>query len=150
MTEVYSKKLRNLARDEARRLGINLISGVYACLPGPSYETPAEIRMLNTLGADVVGMSTVPEAIVARQAAMEVLAFALVTNAAAGVLGTPISHKEVLEAGKKADADTGQADSPRGAQAFRYRPQQDAAQRRVHGHGFGYMNKYHNKPLAGF
>lgn len=102
MTEVYSKRLRNLARDEAKRLGINLISGVYACLPGPSYETPAEIRMLNTLGADVVGMSTVPEAIVARQAGMEVLAFALVTNAAAGVAGTPISHKEVLEAGRKA------------------------------------------------
>jgi purine-nucleoside phosphorylase len=102
MTEVYSKKLRNLARDEAKRIGINLIPGVYACLPGPSYETPAEIRMLQTLGADVVGMSTVPEAIVARQAGMEVLAFALVTNAAAGVVGTPISHKEVLEAGRKA------------------------------------------------
>jgi purine-nucleoside phosphorylase len=102
MTEVYSKKLRTLARDEAKRLGINLIPGVYACLPGPSYETPAEIRMLQTLGADVVGMSTVPEAIVARQAGMEVLAFALVTNAAAGVVGAPISHKEVLEAGKKA------------------------------------------------
>ena len=102
MTEVYSKKLRSLARDEAKRLGINLIPGVYACLPGPSYETPAEIRMLQTLGADVVGMSTVPEAIVARQAEMDVLAFALVTNAAAGVVGTPISHKEVLEAGKKA------------------------------------------------
>lgn len=102
MTEVYSKRLRTLARDEARRLGIHLVPGVYACLPGPSYETPAEIRMLNTLGADVVGMSTVPEAIVARQAGMEVLAFALVTNAAAGVAGTPISHKEVLEAGKKA------------------------------------------------
>jgi purine-nucleoside phosphorylase len=102
MTEVYSKKLRALARDEAKRLAVNLISGVYACLPGPSYETPAEIRMLQTLGADVVGMSTVPEAIVARHAGMEVLAFALVTNAAAGVIGTPITHKEVLEAGKKA------------------------------------------------
>ena len=102
MTEVYSKKLRSLARDEAKRLGINLISGVYACLPGPSYETPAEIRMLNTLGADVVGMSTVPEAVVARQAGMDVLAFALVTNAAAGVVGAPINHREVLAAGKKA------------------------------------------------
>jgi purine-nucleoside phosphorylase len=102
MTEVYSKKLRTLARDEGKRLGINVISGVYACLPGPSYETPAEIKMLQVLGADVVGMSTVPEAIVARHAGMDVLAFALVTNAAAGVVGAPISHREVLEAGKKA------------------------------------------------
>jgi purine-nucleoside phosphorylase len=102
LTEVYSKKLRSLAREEGKRLAINVISGVYACLPGPSYETPAEIKMLRTLGADVVGMSTVPEAIVARHAGLDVLAFALVTNAAAGVVGTPISHKEVLEAGKKA------------------------------------------------
>jgi purine-nucleoside phosphorylase len=102
LTEVYSKRLRILARDEGKRLGINLIPGVYACLPGPSYETPAEIRILQVLGADVVGMSTVPEAIVARQAGMEVLAFALVTNAAAGVTGAPITHQEVLEAGKKA------------------------------------------------
>jgi purine-nucleoside phosphorylase len=102
MTEVYSKKLRVLARDEGKRLGINVIPGVYACLPGPSYETPAEIRMLAALGAHVVGMSTVPEAIVARHAGMDVLAFALVTNAAAGVVGTPISHREVLEAGRKA------------------------------------------------
>ena len=76
--------------------------GVYACVPGPSYETPAEIRMLRTLGADVVGMSTVPEAIVARHAGMEVLAFALVSNAAAGVVGTPITHEEVLAAGRRA------------------------------------------------
>jgi purine-nucleoside phosphorylase len=102
LTEVYSKKLRSLARDEAKRIGVDLIPGVYACLPGPSYETPAEIRMLRALGADVVGMSTVPEAIVARQAGMEILALALVTNPAAGVVGTPISHREVLEAGKKA------------------------------------------------
>ncbi|WP_165226218.1 purine-nucleoside phosphorylase [Aquisphaera insulae] len=102
MTEVYSKKLRAVAREEGKRLGINVIPGVYACLPGPSYETPAEIRMLQTLGADVVGMSTVPEAIVARHGGMDVLAFALVTNAAAGVGVAPISHKDVLEAGKKA------------------------------------------------
>jgi purine-nucleoside phosphorylase len=102
MTEVYSKKLRNLARDEGKRLQINVIPGVYACVPGPSYETPAEIKMLQALGADVVGMSTVPEAIVARHAGMDVLAFALVTNAAAGVSAAPINHQEVLEAGKRA------------------------------------------------
>jgi purine-nucleoside phosphorylase len=108
MTEVYSARLRNLADEEGRRLGIDLVSGVYACLPGPSYETPAEIKMLRTLGADVVGMSTVPEALVARHAGMNVLAFALVTNAAAGVLGTPISHEEVLEAGREAAPLLGQ------------------------------------------
>ena len=102
MTEVYSKRLRVIAREEGKRLGIDLVQGVYACLPGPSYETPAEIKMLRTLGADVVGMSTVPEAIVARHADIEVLAFALVSNAAAGVVGTPITHEEVLEAGRKA------------------------------------------------
>ncbi len=134
MTEVYSKRLRSLARDEGKRLGINLIPGVYACLPGPSYETPAEIRMLQTLGADVVGMSTVPEAIVARQAGMEVLAFALVTNAAAGVTGTPISHQEVLEAGKKATPDAGQADPPGRFATLRNRTRQDRTHRRFSGH----------------
>jgi purine-nucleoside phosphorylase len=102
MTAVYSSRLRRMAQEEAKRLGITLKSGVYACLPGPSYETPAEIRMLRTLGADVVGMSTVPEAIVARHAGMEVLALALVSNMAAGVTGKPITHEEVLEAGRKA------------------------------------------------
>lgn len=102
MTEVYSKRLRTMAKDEAKRLGVNLVSAVYACLPGPSYETPAEIRMLRNLGADVVGMSTVPEAIVARHGGMEVLGLALVTNAAAGVLPSPIRHEDVLEAGAKA------------------------------------------------
>jgi purine-nucleoside phosphorylase len=102
MTEVYSKRLRHLAREEGKRLGIELATGTYACMPGPSYETPAEIKMLRALGADVVGMSTVPEAIVARHAGIEVLAVALVANAAAGVLGIPISHEEVLEAGRRA------------------------------------------------
>ncbi len=102
MTEVYAKHLRAIARDEAKRLAIELVPGVYACMPGPSYETPAEIKMLRALGADVVGMSTVPEAIVARHAGMDVLALALVSNAAAGVLGTPITHAEVLEAGRRA------------------------------------------------
>ena len=102
MSEVYSSRLRVLADEEAGGLGMALKSGVYACLPGPSYETPAEVRMLRTLGADVVGMSTVPEAIVARHSGMEVLAFALVSNAAAGVVETPIHHDEVLEAGRGA------------------------------------------------
>ncbi len=102
MTEVYSSRLRANALEEAKRLGIEALQGVYACVPGPSYETPAEIRMLRTLGADVVGMSTVPEAIVARHAGMEVLAIALVSNAAAGVVGTPITHEEVLAAGRRA------------------------------------------------
>jgi purine-nucleoside phosphorylase len=105
MTEVYSGRLRALANEEGKKLGIELVTGVYACLPGPSYETPAEIKMLRTLGADVVGMSTVPEAIVARHGGIEVLAFALVSNAAAGVVGTPITHDEVLEAGRKAAPD---------------------------------------------
>ena len=102
MTEVYSKRLRAVATAEAERQGVTMRAGVYACLPGPSYETPAEIAMLRTLGADVVGMSTVPEAVVARHCGMEVLAFALVTNAAAGVTGEAINHEEVLEAGRQA------------------------------------------------
>jgi purine-nucleoside phosphorylase len=102
MTRVYSPGLRKLATEEAARLGLTLREGVYACLPGPSYETPAEIRMLRTLGADVVGMSTVPEAIVARHAGLDVLAFALVTNAAAGITGATITHEEVIEAGREA------------------------------------------------
>jgi purine-nucleoside phosphorylase len=102
MTEVYSKHLRALAMEEAARLAITLHEGVYACMPGPSYETPAEIRMLRTLGADVVGMSTVPEAIVARHANMEVLGFAVVSNWAAGITATPITHAEVLRAGELA------------------------------------------------
>ncbi len=102
LTEVYDRELRALAATEAARLGVGLREGVYACLSGPTYETPAEIRMLRALGADVVGMSTVPEAIVARHAGMRVLAFALVTNAAAGMSGSPISHEEVLEAGREA------------------------------------------------
>ena len=102
MTEVYSSRLRAIALDEAARLSIPLKEGVYACMPGPSYETPAEIRMLRTLGADVVGMSTVPEAIAARHGGIEVMGIALVSNAAAGVAGTPITHEEVLSASREA------------------------------------------------
>jgi purine-nucleoside phosphorylase len=102
MTEVYSRRLGGIALEEAKRLKIHLVPGIYACMSGPSYETPAEIRMLRILGADVVGMSTVPEAIVARHAGIEVLAIALVSNAAAGFADSPISHHEVLEAGRRA------------------------------------------------
>jgi purine-nucleoside phosphorylase len=107
MTEVYSSRLRCIAVEEAQRLGLALGLGVYACVSGPSYETPAEVRMLRTLGADVVGMSTVPEAIVAHHAGIEVLAFTLVSNAAAGVTGEPITHEEVLRAGREAERRIG-------------------------------------------
>ncbi|CAN5635090.1 purine-nucleoside phosphorylase [soil metagenome] len=100
MTEVYSARLRRLAVEESDRLDIALSHGVYACVPGPSYETPAEVRMLRTLGADVVGMSTVPEAIVARHAGLEVLAITAVANWAAGIADRPLSHADVLQAGQ--------------------------------------------------
>jgi purine-nucleoside phosphorylase len=100
LSEVYSARLRAVAHDEAARLGLTLHSGIYAAMPGPSYETPAEIRMLRTLGADVVGMSTVPEAIVARHEGMEVLGLAVVSNFAAGITDQPISHGEVIDAGR--------------------------------------------------
>lgn len=97
MSEAYDKKFRALALAEGRRLGINLGEGVYAALAGPSYETPAEIRYLRTIGADLVGMSTVPEVIAARHNGIRVLGISCVTNAAAGVLDQPLDHKEVLE-----------------------------------------------------
>jgi purine-nucleoside phosphorylase len=102
LSVVYSAHLQTVAAKEAAHANIPLKAGVYACLPGPSYETPAEIRMLRTLGADVVGMSTVPEVIVAKHAGMDVLAFAIVANAAAGLSETPITHAEVLHAVSKA------------------------------------------------
>lgn len=102
MSAVYDGELRALVARLAEELNLSIKSGVYACLPGPSYETPAEIRMLRVLGADVVGMSTVPEAIVARHSGLRVLGFALVTNAAAGVTGQTISHEEVIQAGEEA------------------------------------------------
>jgi purine-nucleoside phosphorylase len=108
MTRVYSAELRKIAHEESTRQGLKLHEGVYACLPGPSYETPAEIKMLRTLGADVVGMSTVPEAIVARHSGLDVLAFALVTNAAAGLTGATITHEEVIEIGREAGEKLGQ------------------------------------------
>lgn len=101
MSAAYDKKFRALALAEGRRLGINLGEGVYAALAGPSYETPAEIRYLRTIGADLVGMSTVPEVIAARHSGIRVLGISCVTNAAAGVLDQPLDHKEVLDTAER-------------------------------------------------
>ena len=98
LTEAYSARLRALAME----IDPSLTSGVYAALPGPHYETPAEIRMLRVMGADLVGMSTVWETIAARHLGLEVLGLSLVTNLAAGLAGEPLSHEEVLEAGRSA------------------------------------------------
>jgi len=102
LTNVYSPRLRNLMRQAAVDEGVRIEEGVYAGLTGPTYETPAEIRMLRTLGADAVGMSTVLEAIVARWAGIEVVGVSLVTNPGAGITGEPLSHEEVLEAAAEA------------------------------------------------
>jgi purine-nucleoside phosphorylase len=101
MTEVYSPRLRALAAAAEADAGIRLEHGVYVALHGPSYETPAEIRFLRTIGADAVGMSTVPEAIVARQMGLEVLGVSCITNMAAGVLPTPLVHDEVMETARR-------------------------------------------------
>lgn len=99
MTFAYSKALRKLAVDVSEKLGIPLQQGVYCWLNGPTYETPSEIRMVRTLGADAVGMSTVPETIVARHCGMDVLGFSCITNMAAGILDQPLNHQEVMETG---------------------------------------------------
>lgn len=101
MTQAYAKDYRELARDEAGKLGMTLHEGVYAGLLGPSYETPAEIAYLRTIGADLVGMSTVAEVIAARHMAIKVLAISCVTNMAAGILDQPLSHEEVMETGER-------------------------------------------------
>jgi len=97
MSEAYSKRLRELAHRVAGEQQFKLQNGVYAGLLGPTYETPAEIRMLRAIGADAVGMSTVPEVIVARHAGIEVLGFSCISNMAAGILDQPLSHDEVIE-----------------------------------------------------
>ncbi len=101
MTQAYWKQYREIALAEAKRLGIEVHEGVYAALSGPSYETPAEIRYLRTIGADLVGMSTVPETIVARHMSIRVLGISCVTNMAAGILNQPINHAEVMETGER-------------------------------------------------
>jgi purine-nucleoside phosphorylase len=101
MSEAYSTAYRAIARDAATALGFHLPEGVYAALAGPNYETPAEIRYLRAIGADLVGMSTVPEVIAANHMGMRVLAISCVTNMAAGVLDQKIDHEEVLETGRQ-------------------------------------------------
>lgn len=130
MSEVYSRELQEFVIEEARGLGVTVRRGIYAALAGPSYETPAEIHMLRTFGADAVGMSTVPEAIVARHMGMKVLGISCVTNMAAGITENPINHEEVMETGERvretftqllrkviaraATGDTEQGDQPGG------------------------------------
>jgi purine-nucleoside phosphorylase len=101
MTHAYSSALRQLARDEAEKQGWKLDEGAYLAVLGPSYETPAEIRAFRTLGADLVGMSTVHEVITARHMGIEILGLSVVTNMAAGVLDQPINHEEVMEIGQR-------------------------------------------------
>jgi purine-nucleoside phosphorylase len=101
MTAAYDRRFREMAVGEGNRMGIGMYEGVYAALPGPSYETPAEIRYLRTIGADLVGMSTVPEVLAARHSGIRVLGISCVTNAAAGILDQPLDHKEVLETGER-------------------------------------------------
>ncbi len=101
MTHAYSRRLRALAKAKAAAVGVGLHEGVYACLSGPTYETPAEIRYLRTIGADLVGMSTVPETIALNHMGAEVVAFSCVTNMAAGTTDEKINHEEVLETGRR-------------------------------------------------
>jgi purine-nucleoside phosphorylase len=104
LTDAYAQRLRLLVHRAAARHGMQLPEGIYLGLSGPSYETPAEIRAFRSLGADLVGMSTVHEVIVARHMGMEVLGISCVTNMAAGILDQPIDHQEVLETGAGAQA----------------------------------------------
>ncbi len=101
MTVAYDRRFREMTVGEGNRNHIGLYEGIYAALPGPSYETPAEIRYLRTIGADLVGMSTVPEVIAARHSGIRVLGISCVTNAAAGILDQPLDHKEVLETAER-------------------------------------------------
>lgn len=105
MSTAYTPSLQELVRDVAKDVNITLKEGVYVWNSGPSYETPAEIRMLEKIGGDAVGMSTVPEVIVARHAGMDVIGISCITNMAAGILDQPLSHEEVMETTEKAKED---------------------------------------------
>jgi purine-nucleoside phosphorylase len=102
MSEAYDPELRKLAHEAARDAGFEVREGAYVAVLGPSFETPAEVRMLRDLGGTVVGMSTVPEVITARQMGMRVLVVSLAANPAAGLVDRPLTHHEVIEAGKNA------------------------------------------------
>src|SRR5437762_6249491 len=104
LTATYAPELQNIVIEEARAIEVDMRRGVYAALSGPSYETPAEIHMVRTLGADAVGMSTVPEAIVARHMEMRLIGISCITNLAAGVSNRPIDHSQVMEIGKSVRA----------------------------------------------
>jgi purine-nucleoside phosphorylase len=101
MSEVYSRRLRAVADASAQAVGVPVSHGVYVAVHGPSYETPAEIRAFRSIGADAVGMSTVPDAIAARHAGLEVLGISCITNMAAGVLPQPLLHDEVMETARR-------------------------------------------------
>ena len=105
MSHVFTPSLQKTCREAAGRIGLGLREGVYCWMPGPCYETPAEIRMLRTLGADAVGMSTVPDSMAAAHAGMNVLGISCITNMAAGILDQPITHQEVLETGRRIQGD---------------------------------------------
>ncbi|PYS41477.1 MAG: purine-nucleoside phosphorylase [Acidobacteria bacterium] len=106
-TEVYDHQLRQQLKTAGEYCGINMCEGVYAAMAGPTYETPAEIRYLRTIGADAVGMSTVPEAIAARHMGMKVAGLSMLANVGAGISDKPINHSEVLEATAQMNADLG-------------------------------------------
>ncbi|ANZ95407.1 MULTISPECIES: purine-nucleoside phosphorylase [Brochothrix] len=101
VSEVYSKQLRSVVSDVAKDQNVTLQEGVYAWWTGPTYETPAEIRMIRTLGADAVGMSTVPEALIARHAGIETVGISCLTNMACGILDQPLNHEEVIETAER-------------------------------------------------
>ena len=105
MTQAYSMAYRQMALEEARKLGLSVYQGVYAAMLGPSFETPAEIGFLRTIGADLVGMSTIAEVVTARHMDLKVLAISCVTNMAAGILDQVLTHEEVLETGERVKDD---------------------------------------------